>query len=332
MRILKISLFNAFILAFSFTARANDQNDNLAQVSPQIKSVCQQYLQTQVSTADIPADLELESLKNCNATYLYYGIHQPADYTRARQCAFVKKDYGVLTMIYANGKGVSRNWELAIKFACQAGFAPDEIEGRVQHLLDMRAKADEKQQFDFCDDITSGYMMGVCAETKSLIDQAQRNKKLSSLVTNWTDNEKQALEKLQQSAQNFFSVHSDNEVDLSGTARAALSIEEQESLQNDFLSSLEEFSNGHFPHYSEAQAAQYDQELNKIYQQIEKNTEFSMGSITRQGIKKTQLAWLKYRDTWVNFGKIKYPQINPQDWQTWLTQQRITMLQELNSN
>ncbi len=157
MQTFKIFLVSFFILVFPFNLYANDQNSNYAQVSPQIKSICQQYLQTTIPAADLPSNFELESLKNCNATDLYYGIHQPADYIRARQCAFANKDYGILTTIYANGKGVSRNWDLAIKFACQAGFAPDEIEGRVQHLLDMRSNTTSNLEFDFCDDITSGY-------------------------------------------------------------------------------------------------------------------------------------------------------------------------------
>ncbi len=95
------------------------------------------------------------------------------------------------------------------------------------------------------------------------------------------------------------------------------------------LNSLIEFSNGHFPNYTQGQTTQYDHELNQVYQYIEKNTHFSYGTISRQGIKKTQLAWLKYRDAWVDFGKTKYPQIDPQSWQTWLTKKRITMLQEL---
>ncbi len=332
MRTFKIVIPSLFTLVVPFSIYAvDDQDSNYTQVSSPIKNICQPYLLKTSPPEDIPTDLDIQNLKKCDVTDLYYGIHQPVDYKLARLCAYAKKDYGVLTMIYANGKGVPRNWDLSIKFACQAGFAPAEIESRVQHLLDLRAKGDEKQDFDFCDDVTSGYMIGVCEAKTSLIDQAQRDKKLIALVTNWNDNEKTALKKLQRSAKNFFSIHSNNEVDLSGSARAALSIEEQDTLENDFLTSLEEFSQGHFPVYTKSQAVQYDQQLNALYQQIQKNADYSNGSITRQGIKKSQLAWLKYRDAWVEFGKVKYSQIDSQSWQIWLTKKRIDMLEELNS-
>jgi hypothetical protein len=321
-----------FLLSLATCSYASSQDDNYSQVSPRIKNICQQVFKISLPSADLASDSELKNLKNCNAVDLYYGVHQKPDYVRARQCAYVNKDYGVLTMIYANGKGVPVNWDLAIQFACRAGFAPEEIEGRVQHLLDLRAKSPENSEFDFCDDVTSGYMMGICDQRKSDIAQVQRDKKLKDLLNNWSAEERKAFEKLQQAAQHFFSIRSNNEVDLSGTARGSMVLEEQDSLQDDFLKSLQDLSAGHFPVYTTPQAAQYDDQLNQVYRQIQQNKDFSYGSVSPQGIKKTQLAWLKYRDAWIDFGKVKYPQISSESWQVWLTQKRVQMLQELNSN
>jgi hypothetical protein len=41
----------------------------------------------------------------------------------------------LLTMIYANGKGAARNFDLALKFACEVDGAPAENGYRLEHLL-----------------------------------------------------------------------------------------------------------------------------------------------------------------------------------------------------
>ncbi|MDB4989779.1 MAG: hypothetical protein JWN04_4957 [Myxococcaceae bacterium] len=65
----------------------------------------------------------------------------------------------ILMMLYANGRGVSRNLELAIKLACNGDGAEDEINERVQ-ALETLASGPRKEPFDFCDDAESGLTMG----------------------------------------------------------------------------------------------------------------------------------------------------------------------------
>jgi uncharacterized protein YecT (DUF1311 family) len=51
------------------------------------------------------------------------------------------------------------------------------------------------------------------------------------------------------------------------------------------------------------------------------------GTVTPNGVKLAQRAWLRYRDAWVKFGVVKYPAVSTDSWKTWLTQQRIPLLQ-----
>jgi len=294
-----------------------------------VKEVCLQAGKISIPASDLPDALIKKELSHCNAVNLYYGIKETQNWNKARQCAFIHKDYTVLTMIYANGKGVVRNWDLAIQFACKAGFAPAEIEGRVKHLIALRDQNSQSKDFDICDDVTSGYMMGLCASQSAQLAQAKRDIEWLKLSHSWSQQDKLALERLQKAASQFFLVRSSNEVDLSGTARAELEIEEQASLQDDLLTSLKDLAMGHLPLYSDNQKSLIDKNLNKIYQQIEKNQEFALGTIDRQSIKKTQLAWLKYQQAWIKFGKIKYPQVDEGSWQAWLAEKRIKMLQDL---
>ena len=46
------------------------------------------------------------------------------------------------------------------------------------------------------------------------------------------------------------------------------------------------------------------------------------GTVTIDQIKLTQLAWLKYRDAWVEFGKIRYSKISSNSIAAWFTKKR----------
>src|SRR5712691_12329207 len=101
-----------------------------------------QQICAQVTAQPLPAPssahLESESwLSHCNAEELYYGFDRPADPVAALQCAYYERAHpqpdrgdpfygpGVLTMLYANGKGVPRDYDLAIRFACENSWAAE---------------------------------------------------------------------------------------------------------------------------------------------------------------------------------------------------------------
>ncbi len=325
----KVLFFSIGCLAYTGAGIAEEVDPNFALVSAPVKKICQQVANAVVPAGDQPNQDLAKTLKNCDAASFYYGFNPPADAVKARQCAYATQNFPVLTMIYANGKGAQRNWDLAIHFACKAGFAPDEIEGRVLHLVQLRDKNWQGNDFDICTDVTSGYMMGVCASQQEKLANIHRQQQIAELTAGWNEADKKALMQLLQTANDFFTTHGANEVDLSGSDRVAAEIEEEGSLQDEFLSSLKDLVKGNIPNYSPDQAVNFDQALNKMYQQIEENKDFSVGTVDRLSVKKTQLEWLKYRDAWIEFGKMKFPQVSEDSWKAWLTEKRIKMLQDL---
>ena len=96
-----------------------------------------------------------------------YGIKGPKNPVRARQCAYLERQApdngwpnlfagtGMLMTIYANGTGARRNFDIAMKFACELGGAPAEEEGWLAHLQKLKSEW-QGQDFSPCDDITSG--------------------------------------------------------------------------------------------------------------------------------------------------------------------------------
>lgn len=140
---------------------------------------------------------------------------------------------------------------------------------------------------------------------------------------------KKAFDSLRQSANKFFSTRVDNEIDASGSAHTAYLLGESIDLENDFIGSLENFENGQVPNFTSQQFSNADTKLNAIYKRIQTETkDASWGTITNNGIMKTQREWLKYRDAWVKFGSIKYPAVSATSWKTYLTEKRIKMLED----
>jgi len=312
-----------------------------AQAQSPTPAACAAPQHTAVPPADTPDLRTQKTLQACDAEALYYGFGQRPDFTQARQCAYLQRakndnssgpfqGAAILSMIYANGQGVPRNYPLALKFACEAGGAPAEVASRTQHLATL-ARGTSQSEFDFCDDITSGYMEGFCAQRDARFRNAKRSQQLGELIYHWSAAKRKAFGELQSAAQHFFEVRAEAEVDLSGSGRAAFEIEERGKLNDDFTAALDQFERGKLPAATQAEFARADQQLNAIYARALSVCSKAPqdGSVTADGIRSSQRAWLLYRDAWVKFGSLAYPKVSAVSWQAWTTEQRIRQLRDL---
>ncbi|MDC8759022.1 lysozyme inhibitor LprI family protein [Janthinobacterium fluminis] len=290
--------------------------------------------------ADLPDAQSVAALKGCNAEERYYDTRNKvgasaADWQQVRQCAFAKGDDGVLMMLYANGLGVVRHPELALKYACSLPGAGAEMDGRVEHLLAL-GKGGKAETFDLCDDITSGYMQGVCTAIGERQQAKARGRQLGAVVQGWPPQHKAALDTAQLALDAFARARGDEETDLSGTARAAMAIAATAAEATLFAQDIRDFEQGKTPRHSAAQFAAADRELNAIYQKImklpgtgEQGLVSPYTTVTKDNVRHTQRAWLKYRDALVRFGALRYPLVPVQAWQAMLTQRRVQQLHEL---
>lgn len=288
--------------------------------------------------ADRPGAAQQAALKTCDAPALYYGIRQPRDFIKARHCAFTpdqdddvfSKKAGVLMMLYANGQGVQRNLQLAKKAACAAGGAPAELSGRLAHLAELApGQSAVGQTIDFCDDVTSGLMMGYCASLGSAQGDVKREQALAAIATKLKPNEQAAFSRLLNSLSRFVKARGGNEVDVSGTARGAQIAEEEDAQKDAFLAALRAFESGKLPRFSAAQERAFDRELNTVYQQLRRMPAPQYTTIRMADIQATQRIWLVYRNAWVEFGKLRYPAVPAHAWRAHFTQQRTAMLKAL---
>ncbi len=299
---------------------------------------CISVKDTQPPQTDLPP-LKSSSTVKCNAIDLYYETKNSKQnnkeaWKKVMHCAFTENSSEVLMMLYANGFGVSKNVNLAIKYACKVGGAPAEVDGRVMHLTGMKDDEDDGV-FDLCDDITSGFMQGVCTSISEQQEQKARSALQAEIVNKFSKIQQEAFNKLMVSLTDFAKHRGNDETDTSGSGRAAFMIEAEAEVKDRFLSDLEKFESGNTPRFTNDEFSSLDKELNQLYQKIMRTKIegadglIGYGTVTKDGIKQTQKSWLKYRDAWVNFGRTRYPSVDDHSWMGHLSKHRIDQLKVL---
>ncbi|EHL30397.1 lysozyme inhibitor LprI family protein [Legionella drancourtii] len=333
-KIFLVKQFKNFLGLFIFivvngNVTANNMNLNWEYISKETQDICNSVQKILAPSQDFPDLTTKKALKNCNADSFYYGFQNTPDYLKARECALIKNDYNILTMIYANGKGVKRDLSIAIHYACMMDAAPIEMEERVKHLYKMRDKKDLIDTFDICDDITSGYMITVCLGIKQGQEKAQQKNYLDIFKKKLTSNEQKKLEKLRNASIIYFDARMENEIDRFQANATAHGIIEEMNLNKQMLKKLKKTEQCIFPTYTLTQYQKIDNKLNVIYNKIQKKLFAKSLTVTINGIQKTERAWIKYRNAWVDFGYMKCPEISAISWNALITKERVIQLEAL---
>jgi hypothetical protein len=161
-----------------------------------------------------------------------------------------------------------------------------------------------------------------CAILEDRFDKVERDNRLKTIVAKWSAGNRRAFHALQAKAQGFFKARVGMEIDLSGT----LEVHEAAFLERDLISTFERFERGELPRFSADAFRKADTTMSAAYSRTQTGTVHNWGTVTPEGIRKAQQAWLLYRDAWVAFGKRRYPDVTEKSWKTWLDQQRTAML------
>jgi len=321
---------------------------NFIHAQPAVQQVCRRSETWPIPRADLPTVAQLPQLAQCNAEALYYGFDGEPNYVRARECAYLERALGdraplsgsaVLAMIYANGLNVRRNVPLAIKFACEAGGAPAEIDGRIRHLLRLGTPTRPPwPRFDFCDDVTSGFMTGVCAAAAEGILEARRKIHIERIASRYSREQKAAFLALQYIARTYFNVQSHEEINFAGTAGRALVISDLARHNRLLIQDVEALNAKRVPARTARAARRAEVRLAALYHRVLANPALrpespdpllpgvpmsGMGTVSRQGLRVDQALWLSYRDAWVHFAAAVQPALTRSAVRTWITRQRI---------
>ncbi|HEX9953760.1 MAG TPA: lysozyme inhibitor LprI family protein [Allosphingosinicella sp.] len=304
------------------------------------KAICRSVRGREPPVADAPDASTAAALKGCDSEALYYGIGVTADPVRARQCAFLEaagrtpdqsidSPFGgraMLMTIYANGRGAVRDLDVATHLACGIEGAVAEVHGRVLHLQEMKAAGTGAEEFHFCDDVTSGLAGGWCAGHSARIAKAAREAELAGLIAAWPERSKLALLSLRAAQSVYSDASADGEVDMSGTLRSAFWIERQEMLDRDMLATLRLLTQGQVSG-SRGDYAAADKALNAAYRaRLAEVRAAQWGTVKPEGVRAAQRAWLRYRDAFLAFAAVQYPQMSRDGLAAMLTRQRTRLL------
>jgi uncharacterized protein YecT (DUF1311 family) len=332
------------LLVFAWSLQLSAQLED-ADADTQAK--CAHYLKTPLPAEAAPAT-QPKAWPDCDSYKLYSGIGTKTDYTVARRCAWSERlaqqagfqprftiagvfgGSAMLTVLYTNGEGAQENLPLALRFACEAGGAPAEISYRIRDIESrFENPRSANTKFSFCEDITSGFMEGFCAAYKSELADVKRAESLKELSLRMNPAQLQAFDQIDKLEQTYASAHAQGEIDLSGTARAMFQVDAEDSLRDDFLAALQSYEAGRFPSGSSQTYRDADAELNSTYRRKLNDAEkhkAEYGAIQPEGIRDAERAWLKYRDAWVAFARLRYPSVASDVWLAQLTNDRIAVL------
>lgn len=285
-----------------------------------------------------------DNLQHCDSAALYYGFDHPAEWTAALQCAYYQRSHprpsegdpfygpGVLAMLYANGHGVPRNYDFAIRFACENTWAAEaEMELRIGHLEQLRDTHALVTNFDLCDDGTSGLMEGACESVQQRFSAVKRRQELDVISVMWSPQVKEAFKTLDAAEETFVAARTGKEIDLSGTGRGAFSLAEEGRLRDQFLTNLRRFAEGDVPPASLSDYQSVDRRLSGAYQHIEQSSDsfWQYGTAKPAGIRETEGAWLKLCNAWVEFARVAYPGLSADTVRTEITRLRLHQLRAL---
>lgn len=276
----------------------------------------------------------------CDATGLYYlkrdqASTSAAEWRQVRRCAEASGDDAVLMMMYANGYGVARDTDRAIYHACRLDTAKAEMEARVAHLASPAAAA-EPHPFDLCDHITSGRMGGVCAAIGEERDDRVRAARLDRFAASLPAKARAPFARLRQAA-DAFAQQSAAEVDMSGTGGPGFATRHAGRRDQEFMETLLNAASGKLPSADAAQLAGLDQELNTQYRTVldlpsendNHPQRIGYSTVAREDVRRTERAWLAYRDAWRPFIAAARLPAGVISVQAMLTRQRIAQLKRI---
>ena len=317
-----------------------DTNDSWNQGFATSKAICRAVRGREPPPGDRPDAAAAAALKGCDSEALFYGIGMAADPVKARQCAFVEAPAAaademgapftgtaMLMTIYANGVGAARDLDVATHLACRVDGAPAESDGRVLHLRKLKAEGWKGRDFHFCDDITSGLAMGWCAGHDARITAAKREARIAALTRGWKPAERAAFARLRAAEERYAEAHSGGEIDATGTMRGVFWTGAREKRAEELLGLVEQLAAARSVPPGVGGFAGADRALNTAYRaRLAALRRETSGTVTAEGVRGAQRAWLGYRDAFLAFAVVKYPKTGRDSLAAHLTRLRIVTL------
>lgn len=174
-----------------------------------------------------------------------------------------------------------------------------------------------------------------CAE-RDLAIEKKRFDSLRKSIDARSPEERVAYNALIASFTAFVDAHLATEGCKGGTYCGVINENDRAIINRNFLVMAEGFLKDGFPSFTEDDLTREDAALNAAYQEEFSSLPAScsapdpvLGCVSQADLRDTERAWIRYRDAWVVFGRLRWPQVTSSSWLTYLTVQRTKQLPQM---
>jgi uncharacterized protein YecT (DUF1311 family) len=330
---MKTAIWTALLLAaLAPGARAAELNEADAQ------AICARF-QAPPSGANArvsDADRKLFARSDC-AGFVYAEPGRGRDYDKARRCCLAQGGWDrELAILFANGWGTPRNYDAATYFLCKAeSIASAELWGMLGHLQEMR-QAPHPKDLDYCDWVTSGAGMSICAGRDLDALRPKVDRQIAAAARGLSAEAKAALDVLSKAADAF--AEKDGvflaEPTQGGTGHNSFVVAYQIDRTETWAATLERYAAKRSTAATAETFNRADADLNTAYKSLRAKTAAEKDVPGGpKALLEAQRAWLQYRDAWTAFYRLRWqgaaaPEALEREIRTALTRERIGQLQK----
>lgn len=277
---------------------------------------------------------EKAELNQCDSMDMYDHARSKQEYEAALRCALYSwnsgdhnwddPDLATLVMIYANGDGVPRDVDTAVRLACEA--QPADSAARLIHQLATSKSSASPLRFDICSlDIQTDPSTEYGCLASDLADQkSKRDAHLAELMARWTSPQRAAYEKAAKAYDAYASASAKAE-GVIGTGYGEDMLQIQGDLDKEFAGDIEAFEQGKLPSATHQKYLDADKALNAGYKSLLANWD-SDDRPAKDFLVNAERDWIVYRDAFVEFAKLRWPQVPADSWLAFLTEERTRRL------
>lgn len=317
-----------------------------AQNPDPVEQACARFKQYQPGPAARPTEADRKAFgreKNCFGHF--YSADVKPDYDKGRRCCLVRGDCNrELAMVFANGWGTPRDFDAATYFLCRAGdeMAPFEQEGMLEFLQGMRT-GKEKGDLDYCEHVTSGAGSGWCMSVELDRKKVEWERRIAAVDRTLGKEARQSLAALRKAAEAATGADASYmaEPNRGGTIYSAVVLGGEAERGDDFVATLERYSQKRAPAATPDALKKADNALNSLYKEMmaaakADDEEYEQGTAGQDALRNAQRAWIPYRDAWSAFYRLRWkgaapPEALDREIAAALTEKRTRELSELGT-
>jgi uncharacterized protein YecT (DUF1311 family) len=242
-----------------------------------------------------------------------------------------------LVLLYANGQGVPRNADYPIHIVCKirSTFETDKALNRLIVELNASKSGPATKWFTYCN---TGFELDQGTEYRCAQDafddaQSKRLDHLKMMASSWTPAQRIAFNSVLKAHDAYADATASAESP-PGTGRGALMLEVQDNVNQEFAADLDRLEQGKLPKATHLDYVHADQNLNSGYRKVRAELMQTKAQDPDEpgpgNLLAAERAWLVYRDAFVAFAKLRWPQVSADSWLTFLTRERIARLENAN--